>query len=106
MDRKTKYQVWKKRMEDYEVSGQSILDWVSSYKDDITVHQFYYWRKKFNSENKGMDQNSQNGWTSFDFQADPTTSNIEVRINDMSVYIPENANDDHIHRVFRVLRDV
>ncbi|WP_335870942.1 IS66 family insertion sequence element accessory protein TnpA [Bacillus sp. 2205SS5-2] len=73
MDRKTKYQVWKKRMEDYEINGQSILDWVSSYRGGLTIHQFYYWRKKFESENKRIDQNTKNSWTSFEVETFSTT---------------------------------
>lgn len=106
MDRKAKHQVWRKRMEDYESSGQSVQEWISSCQDEITIYQFHYWRKKLKGEKNEVCQNEQNGWTSLDVQGFTTAPTIEVRINDVSVYIPEDVNDTHMIRLLRVLRHV
>ena len=45
MDREEKYRLWKKRMEDFDTSGQTIHEWVSSSQEEITVYQFHYWRE-------------------------------------------------------------
>lgn len=106
MDRKSKTQVWRKRMEDYESSGQSVRDWISSNSDEITIYQFHYWRNKFKAEKSEGFQNQQNGWTSFDVQGFPSAPKVEVRINDISVFIPEDVSDNHMLRLLKVLKHV
>jgi HSP20 family molecular chaperone IbpA len=104
MKRKHKHNLWKKRMEAYEASGETIQEWVSKH-DDITEYQFHYWRKKIKAEvNSDLCDEVNHTWTSFDVPTFTTTS-IEVRLDDLSVYIPENVSEEHLSRVLRVLRN-
>jgi len=105
MDRTEKNRLWKKRMEDFEASGQTIHEWVAS-QEDITVYQFHYWRKKFKlAESSQPSSSIETGWTSLEVPVIASSATIEVRLNDLSIHIPENVSEDHLHRVLSVLRN-
>lgn len=104
MDRREKNRLWKKRMEDFEASGQTIHDWVAS-QEDITVYQFHYWRKKFKLVESSQPSSIETGWTSLEVSVTASSTTIEVRLHDLSIHIPENVSEDHLHRVLSVLRN-
>ncbi len=85
MDREEKYHLWKKRMGDFETSGQTIHEWVSSSQEEITVYQFHYWRRKFKEENTQTSTNMESGWTTVDVPVLISASTIKVRLHDVSV---------------------
>ena len=105
MNHKEKYHLWKNRMEDFEASGDTIHEWVAK-QEEITEYQFHYWRKKFKSETNSQSNNQINsGWTSLDVPTFTSNTAIELRLDDLSVYIPEDVSEEHLCRVLRVLRN-
>ncbi|MCE7793812.1 hypothetical protein K8O68_15425 [Salipaludibacillus sp. CUR1] len=101
MAREDMYLQWKKRMEDFKASGQTVKQWLST-QEGITIHQFHYWRRKL--KNKNEIYPAKKGWTSFEVPALPSSTTIEMKLDEVTLYIPENVSEDHLHRVIRVLR--
>ncbi|WP_238458087.1 IS66 family insertion sequence element accessory protein TnpA [Alkalihalobacterium alkalinitrilicum] len=105
INRKEKYDLWKRRMEDFETSGETIPEWVAK-QEDITEYQFHYWRKKLKTETKSYSNTLENsGWTSLDVPAFTTRAAIEMRGEDVSIFVPEDVSEEHLYRVLRVLRN-
>ncbi|MCM3491788.1 hypothetical protein B4N84_00080 [Flavobacterium sp. IR1] len=105
MNRKEKSDLWKSRMEDFEASGETIPEWVAK-QEDITEYQFHYWRKKFKTETKSYSGNLENsGWTTLDVPTFTTRAAIEMRVDDVSLFVPEDVSEEHLCRVLRVLRN-
>ena len=104
MKREEKYDLWKSRMADYEASGETIEQWASK-QEGITVYQFHYWRNKFKNDRElqtpGLNQPQ---WTSLEVPEIFTSTSIEVKFDDFTMYIPESVSEDHVARVIRVLR--
>ncbi|SDZ68994.1 hypothetical protein SAMN05421736_1451 [Evansella caseinilytica] len=101
MAKEDKYHQWKKRMEDFQSSGQTAQQWVSG-QEGITIHQFHYWRRKLKNDNEIYP--AQKGWTAFEVSTLPSSTTIEMKLDEVTLYIPENVSEDHLHRVIRVLR--
>lgn len=105
MNRKEKYDLWKRRMDDFEASGETITEWVAK-QEDITEYQFHYWRKKFKTKTTSYSDNLENsGWTSLYVPTISNSAAIEMRIDDISIFVPEDVSEEHLCRVLRVLRN-
>jgi hypothetical protein len=107
MNRKEKYELWKSRMEDFEASGQTIPEWVST-QEGITEYQFHYWRKKLKAEmnpSSGSPQVDSHRWTTLEVPSMSTNPAIELRMDDISLMIPEDVSEQHLYRVLRALRN-
>jgi hypothetical protein len=110
MNRKEKYECWKRRMEDFEASGQTIPEWVST-QEGITEYQFHYWRKRLKKERIqppqafGVSQAASPSWATFEIPAMNMSPAIELRMEEMTLVIPEDVSEQHLYRVLRVLRN-
>ena len=105
MNRKEKFDLWKRRMDDFEASGETIPKWVAK-QEGITEYQFHYWRKKFKTETAPYSNNLENsGWTSLHVPIFSNGAAIEMRIDDVSIFVPEDVTEEHLCRVLRVLRN-
>nr|WP_235715791.1 hypothetical protein [Halalkalibacter hemicellulosilyticus] len=94
-------------MEDFEASGQTIPEWVSS-QEGITEYQFHYWRKKLKAETDPSPNPPQvdcHGWTTLEVSSMSTNPAIELKMDDLSLMIPEDVSEHHLSLVLRVLRN-
>ncbi|MFA9459198.1 hypothetical protein ACERJO_21025, partial [Halalkalibacter sp. AB-rgal2] len=88
-------------------SGQTIPEWVST-QEGVTQHQFHYWRRKLKAEmNRSADssQFDHHGWTTLEVSSMSTNPAIELKMDDLSLMIPEDVSEQHLYRVLKVLRN-
>ncbi|KPH66467.1 IS66 family insertion sequence element accessory protein TnpA, partial [Oceanobacillus caeni] len=102
MTRKEKRLVWEERISSYKQSGLSIAKWC----DENNVHesQFYYWKKKLNTDPKV--DNTSSKWLSVEvdkYDNNPDSS-ILIKLGQASIEIKHGFDPSLLSEVVKALR--
>jgi transposase-like protein len=95
---------WEVRIADFKASGQSGAAWCAA--NNVNVHQFYYWVKKFKSSNSADVQSSK--WYSLEVSnhlQDPT-NNLLIRVGEVTIEVKPDYNPDLLLNVIRTIRTI
>jgi transposase-like protein len=93
---------WEARISEFKASGQSGAAWCA--ENNVNLHQFYYWVRQFKSSNSVDVKTSK--WLSLEIsnQSQDLTSNLLVRIGEVTIEVKPDYNPDLLLNVIRTLR--
>lgn len=104
MNEKEQYRkLWKERLKDFDKSGLTIKAWCK--ENQLKVHQFYYWRKKFNAEQTPsitlvpIDLTQMNNQTIQD-------STMKIHVGSINLEIHSGFNPSQLKEVMKVLMEI
>lgn len=95
---------WEKRIADYKASGKSGAAWCAD--NNVNVHQFYYWIRRFKSNESTEAQSSK--WLSLEVnnQSEIESGNLLVRVGEVEIEVQSGYNEDLLLNVVQTLRNL
>lgn len=93
---------WETRIGEFKDSGQSGAAWCA--ENNVNVHQFYYWMRRFKTSESTEAQSSK--WLSLEVsnQVQETTNNLLVRVGEVTIEVKPGYNPELLLNVIRTIR--
>lgn len=97
---------WKERFDAWKTSGLSAAEWCR--KQNIKVHQMYYWIRKFKEESN-QKQGSETKWLSVNMQNQAfdhsANESVLIHLGEMSIEVRPGTDMELLFHVVRVIQD-
>lgn len=101
MTRSELSELWQKRMNDFEKSDLTGIQWCKA--QDIKLSQFRYWRKKMQLTRPVHPSNQ---WTALAIEEDKRNESLLIHLGQASIEVHSEFNPDSLVNVIRVLRSL
>ena len=92
-----KQKQWKKRIADYEASGQSGVSWCKEH--GVSECQFWYWKKKFQKETAATEEAT---WVPV-VLGEEASSSLTIRVGTVEVEVKAGYEEKLLQQVIRTL---
>jgi transposase-like protein len=96
--------LWEQRLAEYETSGLSANAWCREHS--IKVNQFFYWRRKLQSDQKERPVKWLPLGLELSKQANPNTNHITVHIEQASIEVKKGFDQQLFCEIVQILRTI
>lgn len=102
MSNKSKYEIWKERVNDYRSSNLNEQEWCD--KNNLPLTRLRYWITKFNEED-AISNSSLNEFIPVNIPevATNTSAPVVIRLGNISIDISENCHPDILRNILEVI---